>query len=57
MAMTCIVEVGVSLTLGILTGVGVSVGVIVPMIFKGSGQFANAPGFFSLAGTLVIVGA
>lgn len=56
LAMICIAKIGVSLTFGILTGVGVSVGVTVPMIFKGSGQFAGAPGLFSTAGGLVMLG-
>src|SRR5438093_7961190 len=38
----CFVRIGVSLTNGILTGVGVSVGVIIPMLFKGSGAFKAA---------------
>jgi L-rhamnose-H+ transport protein len=56
LAMICIAKIGVSLTFGILTGVGVSVGVTVPMIFKGSGQFSGAPGLFSAAGGLVTLG-
>jgi L-rhamnose-H+ transport protein len=56
LAMICIARIGVSLTFGILTGVGVSVGVTVPMIFKGSGQFSGAPGLLSPAGLLVTLG-
>lgn len=56
LAMICIAKIGVSLTFGILTGIGVCVGVTIPMIFKGSGQFANAPGLFSLPGALVMTG-
>jgi hypothetical protein len=56
LAMICIAKIGVSLTFGILTGIGVCVGVTVPMIFKGSGQFADAPGLLSLPGALVMLG-
>ena len=39
----CYVRIGVALTGAILAGLGVSVGAITPMIFKGSGLFQNAP--------------
>ncbi len=39
----CFVRIGVALTGGILTGLGVSVGVTLPMIIKGSGLFSEAP--------------
>jgi len=57
----CFVRIGVSLTMGLLTGVGLPVGVLLPMVFKGSGQFATAPSLLSpvglalLALTLVLV--
>jgi len=57
----CYVRIGVSLTVGLLTGVGLPVGILLPMVFKGSGQFATAPsllsstGFALLALTLVLV--
>ena len=37
LCMLCFVRIGFSLTGGILTGIGVSLGVTVPMIFKGTG--------------------
>ena len=40
----CFMRIGVALTGAILSGIGVSVGAIMPMIFKGSGGFANAAG-------------
>ncbi len=46
----CYVRIGVSLTMGLLTGVGLPVGVLLPMVFKGSGQFATAPSLFSPIG-------
>ena len=57
----CFVRIGVSLTTGLLTGIGLPVGILLPMVFKGSGQFATAPSLFSSAGlallalTLVLV--
>jgi hypothetical protein len=56
LALICFSKIGVSLTYGILAGVGVCVGVTIPMIFKGSGQFADAPGLFSRPGMLVLLG-
>jgi len=38
----CYVRIGIALTGGILTGLGVSIGVTVPMIVKGSGLFSPA---------------
>jgi len=52
----CLVRIGVSLTNGILTGVGVSVGVVIPMIVKGSGAFEDAPDLFSAPGLSVLLG-
>jgi len=54
--MICMVRIGFSLTGGILTGLGVSVGVIMPFIFKGSGLFQGAPDIGSPAGRTVLVG-
>jgi hypothetical protein len=47
----CFVRIGIALTGGILTGLGVSVGVTLPMIVKGSGLFSEAPNLNSAAGT------
>lgn len=52
----CLIRIGFSLTNGILTGVGVSLGVTVPMIFKGSGLFQNAPDLTSKPGLVVMLG-
>lgn len=52
----CVVRIGAALTGAILSAAGMSVGVIMPMIFKGSGLFNNAPGLFSPAGIVIIVG-
>lgn len=52
----CFVRIGFALTGGVLTGLGVSVGVTVPMFFKGSGLFSQAPGWNSPAGRTVLIG-
>jgi L-rhamnose-H+ transport protein len=52
----CFVRIGMALTGAILAGLGVSVGVTVPMVFKGSGLFADAPGLGSPAGRAVLAG-
>jgi len=49
----CYVRIGVALTGAILAGLGVSVGAITPMVFKGSGLFKNAPDLSSPAGVTV----
>ncbi|MBV9036403.1 MAG: hypothetical protein JO182_18085 [Acidobacteriaceae bacterium] len=52
----CFVRIGVALTGGILTGLGVSVGVTLPMVIKGSGLFREAPSLKSSAGEVVLLG-
>jgi L-rhamnose-H+ transport protein len=52
----CFVRIGVALTGAILTGLGVSLGVTLPMIVKGSGRFRDAPGLASHAGMTVLAG-
>lgn len=52
----CFVRIGVALTGAILTGLGVSVGVTMPLIFKGTGLFKDAPDVTSAAGATVLVG-
>jgi hypothetical protein len=56
LCMLCFVRIGFCLTGGILTGIGVSLGVVIPMIFKGSGLFKNASDITSLAGLTVVGG-
>jgi L-rhamnose-H+ transport protein len=51
----CYVRIGVALTGAILAGLGVSVGALMPMIFKGSGLFRSAPDLLSSAGIAVLV--
>ncbi len=52
----CAVRIGVALTMAILTGLGVSVASIMPLIFKGSGMFKNAPELTSAAGLTILCG-
>jgi hypothetical protein len=49
-----IVRIGVSLSFAILSGIGIPLGVIVPMIFKGSGIFQQAPDLNSRAGLIIL---
>jgi hypothetical protein len=50
----CYVRIGVGLSGAILSGLGVSVGAITPLIFKGSGVFSSAPAVDSAAGLTVV---
>jgi L-rhamnose-H+ transport protein len=52
----CFVRIGVVLTGGILGGLGLSLGVTTPMVFKASGLFRRAPDLLSLPGRVVLVG-
>jgi hypothetical protein len=52
----CFVRIGMALTGAILAGLGVSVGAIVPLVFKGSGLFKGAPDLGSRAGMTVVAG-
>jgi len=52
----CFVRIGIALTGAILTGLGVSVGVTLPMVVKGSGLFEQAPDLGSPAGLAVLAG-
>ncbi|MBU6411598.1 MAG: hypothetical protein KGR98_14535, partial [Verrucomicrobia bacterium] len=52
----CFVRIGLALTGAILTGLGVSIGVTLPMIVKGSGLFQDAADITSPAGLTVLAG-
>ncbi len=52
----CFVRIGFALTGGILTGLGISVGVTIPMFVKGSGLFHQSPDWNSPAGRTVLIG-
>jgi len=50
-----LVRIGASLSFAILSGVGIPLGVIVPMIFKGSGRFQQAADLNSPAGRVILI--
>lgn len=50
-----LVRIGASLSFAILSGIGIPLGVIVPMIFKGSGKFQQAADLNSPAGLAILV--
>ena len=52
----CFVRIGLALTGAILTGLGVSIGVTLPLIVKGSGLFHDAANLTSPAGLTVLAG-
>ena len=51
----CWMRIGVALAVGLLTGIGLPIGVLVPMLFKGSGLFQDAPDLNSPAGCIILV--
>jgi L-rhamnose-H+ transport protein len=52
----CLVRIGAALTTAISAGLGASVAVVLPMVFKGSGLFKNAPNVMSSAGLGMMTG-
>lgn len=52
----CVVRIGAALSGAILSALGMSVGVILPMILKGTGLFSGAPNIFSNAGIVIMLG-
>lgn len=52
----CVVRIGAALTGAILSGLGISVGAILPLALKGSGLFGEAPDLMSRAGLMVLGG-
>ncbi len=56
LAMICILRIGATLSGAILTAFGMSVGVTLPLILKGSGLFSNAPDLFSKPGIIILIG-
>lgn len=51
-----VVRIGAALTGAILTAFGIVMGVTIPMIFKGTGLFSEAPDLWSSAGRAVLLG-
>jgi L-rhamnose-H+ transport protein len=54
--MICVLRIGAALTGAILSAMAMSVGVIMPLILKGSGLFNNAPDLLSKPGFLIMTG-
>ncbi|MHC4445207.1 MAG: L-rhamnose/proton symporter RhaT, partial [Planctomycetota bacterium] len=53
----CVVRIGAALSGAILTGLGITVGITLPMIFKGTGLFKDAPDLISKTGLVIMSGA
>ncbi len=49
-----LVRIGASLTFAILSGIGIPLGVIIPMVMKGTGLFQDAPNLNSPAGYAIL---
>lgn len=56
LARLCLVRIGFSLSVGLLTGIGLPIGVLVPMVLRGTGRFADAPSLFSRVGFFIVPG-
>lgn len=52
----CVIRIGAAVTGATLTALGMGVGVLMPMLVKGSGSFKEAPDLLSPAGGVIIVG-
>lgn len=52
----CFVRIGIALSFAILTGIGVSLGVTIPMVFKATGLFSNTPDLWSMPGKTILAG-
>jgi hypothetical protein len=52
----CVVRIGAALTGAVLSGLGMTLSVTLPMVFKGTGLFSKSPDLASLPGLLVLTG-
>ena len=52
----CVLRIGAALTGAILSGLGVAVGVTLPIVLKGAGVFHDAPDLQSRAGLVILLG-
>jgi L-rhamnose-H+ transport protein len=48
-------RIGASLSFAVLSGIGIPLGAIVPMVFKGSGMFNAAPDLSSRTGLVILI--
>lgn len=51
-----LVRIGFGLSVGLLTGIGLPIGVLLPLLWRGSGDFAQAPGLASASGIAIACG-
>lgn len=56
LSMICIIKIGAAISGAVLSALGMSVGMLMPMILKGSGVFGNAADLISKPGILILVG-
>lgn len=56
LASLCFIRIGVALTGGFITSLGMAIGVLMPLVVKGSGQFDAAPGLTTHSGRLLLFG-
>jgi L-rhamnose-H+ transport protein len=54
--MVCVIRIGAALTGAVLSALGMLVGIVMPMVLKGSGLFRHAPDLMSKAGIFISVG-
>lgn len=54
--LVCVVRIGAALTGALLSALGMSCGVLLPMVVKGSGLFQHAPSLFSSTGIVILSG-
>jgi hypothetical protein len=52
----CLVRIGVSLTIGLMMSIGMPIGILLPMILRGTGIFSQAPSLQSPAGYTILAG-
>jgi hypothetical protein len=50
----CYIRIGIGLTIALLVGLGIPVGALTTLVFKGSGLFHNAPSLGSKAGLTIL---
>lgn len=54
--LVCVMKIGAAITGAILTSLGMSVGVVMPLLVRGDGLFGNAPSVFSEQGAVILIG-
>ncbi len=54
--LVCVIRIGAALTGAVLSALGMSVGIVMPMVLKGSGLFSHAPDLMSKPGLFISIG-